>query len=1073
MTQPLVMRGANRFANIVVADEIMFDNFEIKETDTPAPILNINASGTELVEFDTAGNVGILIGDLGVSAGNLTVVGTGIIGETTNTKLRIGDVDSGSSLNAGIQNSSLSVSTGNYALKQDNLGQTQVNSVSGQDLRLNIGNSTRLLIDTVANSFTGNTFINSGNLTVGSNATINGDLTVNGTSTVFFTDNVAIQDPLIKQATNNPADLIDTGHYSLYVDAGTTKFNGLFRDASDDTFKFFTGTTVEPTTTVDITPANGFTRGDLEVGDINADSGTINLDLDVGNDLTVFGNMTMDSGDIGVSGDIQIAWNGDNVNTIKFQRADGNTNAFMGLDINSDIKFTNSSGGGGFNFTTNASGAQDVILVESLGGTKLYSLDGNGAVDMTNDLSITGNIGISGNIEPTLDAIFDLGTTGLAFRDLFLSGETIHLGDTDLSSGSGVLNINDNINTTSTEYQIGGVSKLTATTLGSAVVNSSLTNVGTLSSLTIVGNETITGDIGVSGNIQINWGGDNVNTLSFQRADGGVNASIGMDANADMKFQNSSGGGGFIMTSNSTGSQSALLVESSGGVDVFNVDANGKVIISGDLVVDTNTLVLDSTNDYIGINTTNPEVPLDVKIQSQDIERSWSPNFRTSAIFEGDAGNGTFVSIIGPSTSTSELLFGDEDVEAIGRVRYFHSDNSMRFFTANADRVNLDSSGNMSFLTGGITGDLTIEGNFTPTIDDVFDLGTTTLRFRDLFVGPGSVHIGDCKLSANATSLILDDGFDASGSINTDVGYNIDGLSKLTSTTLGSSVVNSSLTSVGTLSSLNVSGDLTVDTNTFDVDSTNNRVSIGITSGGTTELLEVRTSSGAVAQGIRADEAFIGTYGGAQGFSQFSHHTKKSGSGDYALLHSNTGDTYFNASTGKAMYFRINNTNIGTWNASELNITNGLSVSGQINSDPHFFRAIRNNTLSTTSGISKRMTFNYIDENRGSFTESGGQITVPVSGLYHISYMVYWDANSTGYRKVWIEEKTNLETRAVQQQNGMSGTATIMSCSYMANLSVANKVSIELYQTSGSNIDVGVASSTKSYLELTRIGNYV
>jgi hypothetical protein len=52
----------------------------------------------------------------------------------------------------------------------------------------------------------------------------------------------------------------------------------------------------------------------------------------------------------------------------------------------------------------------------------------------------------------------------------------------------------------------------------------------------------------------------------------------------------------------------------------------------------------------------------------------------------------------------------------------------------------------------------------------------------------------------------------------------------LTGTTLASNVVSSSLTSVGTLSSLTVSGDLTVDTSTLKVDSTNNFVGIGTAS---------------------------------------------------------------------------------------------------------------------------------------------------------------------------------------------------------------------------------------------------
>ena len=54
--------------------------------------------------------------------------------------------------------------------------------------------------------------------------------------------------------------------------------------------------------------------------------------------------------------------------------------------------------------------------------------------------------------------------------------------------------------------------------------------------------------------------------------------------------------------------------------------------------------------------------------------------------------------------------------------------------------------------------------------------------------------------------------------------------SGITGATLASNVTGSSLTSVGTLGSLTVTGDVTVDTNTLKVDSTNNRVGIGTAS---------------------------------------------------------------------------------------------------------------------------------------------------------------------------------------------------------------------------------------------------
>jgi hypothetical protein len=56
--------------------------------------------------------------------------------------------------------------------------------------------------------------------------------------------------------------------------------------------------------------------------------------------------------------------------------------------------------------------------------------------------------------------------------------------------------------------------------------------------------------------------------------------------------------------------------------------------------------------------------------------------------------------------------------------------------------------------------------------------------------------------------------------------YRIAGNSVLDATTLGTGILNSSLTSVGTLSSLTVTGNVTADTSTLKVDSVNHRVGV-------------------------------------------------------------------------------------------------------------------------------------------------------------------------------------------------------------------------------------------------------
>ncbi len=122
--------------------------------------------------------------------------------------------------------------------------------------------------------------------TISGSVTISDDLTVNGTTTTVNTETLSVEDPLIEMANQNAANSVDTGFYAKYsLDAGTTtKYAGLFKDASDsDTFKLFRGLEVEPTTTIN-TGGTGYALADLDVAGLSASSGTISGDLIVDTD---------------------------------------------------------------------------------------------------------------------------------------------------------------------------------------------------------------------------------------------------------------------------------------------------------------------------------------------------------------------------------------------------------------------------------------------------------------------------------------------------------------------------------------------------------------------------------------------------------------------------------------------------------------------------------------------------------------------------------------------------------------------------------------------------------------------
>jgi hypothetical protein len=113
-----------------------------------------------------------------------------------------------------------------------------------------------------------------GNTTIDGNATVSGNLTVNGTSTTINATTTSVEDNMLELANQNTSsDTLDIGIYGNYddglSDGGATEYTGLFRDASDSTWKLFDGLEVAPTTTVD-TSGTGYTLADLTVGDLTA-----------------------------------------------------------------------------------------------------------------------------------------------------------------------------------------------------------------------------------------------------------------------------------------------------------------------------------------------------------------------------------------------------------------------------------------------------------------------------------------------------------------------------------------------------------------------------------------------------------------------------------------------------------------------------------------------------------------------------------------------------------------------------------------------------------------------------------
>ena len=196
---------------------------------------------------------------------------------------------------------------------------------------------TNARVDSRLSSGSVSTIETSGNVTVGGDLSVSGGLTVSGTTTTVNSTTTSVTDSMIELANSNTSsDVIDIGIYGNYddglSDGGATEYTGLFRDASDSTWKLFDGLEEEPGTTVN-TAGTNYAKAALEVGDLDATTLTVLGDVSVGTSTDSSRYVILDKSTTGENG-------------ILFKNA-GNNKGKILLDSSEDMQFY-------VNSTTNA-----------------------------------------------------------------------------------------------------------------------------------------------------------------------------------------------------------------------------------------------------------------------------------------------------------------------------------------------------------------------------------------------------------------------------------------------------------------------------------------------------------------------------------------------------------------------------------------------------------------------------------------------------------------------------------------------------------------------------------------------
>ena len=438
----------------------------------------------------------------------------------------------------------------------------------------------------------------------------------------------------------------------------------------------------------------------------------------------------------------------------------------------------------------------------------------NENLEVGGDLNIIGNLYVSGTTTQTNIQELDvedkqiiLGNVEIPSDMTAQDGGVILKGTTDKTIlwNNGNWTSSENINVgENKEYKINNISVLSGTTLGANVLNSSLKTVGELTSLTVDGNTTIRGDLDMN-NKDIN----NIKEVNGEIINGTtINGTTINGTTMNIENINSA----TVEAVEYKVNNKIVLTETTLGTSVVNSSLTQVGELTS-LSVGGNTIIkgeLDMNNQNIK-NTKSVDVTEEYKINNNTI--------LTATTLGASVVNSSITSV---GTLTNLNVGGNTTI-----------DGDLDMLTNNINNVGIINTGSVNAQTGYKINNINVLTETTLGPNIINSSLTTVGTLVNLNVG-GNVEISG-EMNMNNQDInnvkILNVQDIEGGNINA-TEYKINNASVLTNTTLGTGIVNSSLTKVGTLIELNVQGATSIG---GDLDMNNNNI---------TNVNEITTGTG-------------------------------------------------------------------------------------------------------------------------------------------------------------------------------------------------------------------------------------
>jgi len=545
-------------------------------------------------------------------------------------------------------------------------------------------------------------------------------------------------------------------------------------DALSSVFTITDGTTNQTIADGDTLTFSG-TANEVEVAVSATDTVTIGLpdDVTVGNDLTVTGNLTVNGTtttvnttvstlqdpifQVGRGADDAALSSDDNKDRgMTMYYYDGSEKfAFMGWDNSaSTISFYSDASNSG----EVISGTKAALDAASLAVSTTVTATGNvtggnlvtsalvSAADVSASATITATGNITGGnlITSALMSSATISTTGEAT----LASATV----SDLTSGRVVL----------------------AGTSGALEDSSNLTFDG--STLGVTGAATVSTTLGVTGNVT----GGNIITAGLVDAAGTVSAgNITLDTD-DITTA------GAVLTVNEAGADKDFRVESSNNANMLFVDAGTDTVNVGTGTPTTDVSfkvgTADSMMPPVGNTAQRPSsavvgmVRFNTTLDSLEQYSSadgWEAvgalTFTTIASETFDGDNSTVAFTLSDSQTTASCIVSINGVVQLPTTAYGVSGTTLTFTEAplSGDKIEVrkitttQTITNISSTSGGATveanneTEIDVKGNLMPAADSTYSIGNSAVRWTDIYVDAGSIHLGSIVLKESGGELAI------------------------------------------------------------------------------------------------------------------------------------------------------------------------------------------------------------------------------------------------------------------------------------------------------------------------------